>query len=188
MAIKKKSTKKKVARPVRKVAKTRRTSRKSPAGKAGPVNKWMELRQSSIHGLGAFALQDIPKGTRIIEYVGEHIDNAEADRRYDDDSMKNHHTFLFILTSKTCIDAARNGNEARFINHSCNPNAEAVVGRKHIYIEALKRIPAGMEILYDYAYEDDDKYTEADYRRYECRCGAPNCRHTIVDTKRKLKL
>jgi hypothetical protein len=148
----------------------------------------MELRQSSIHGLGAFALQDIPKGTRIIEYTGEHIDNVEADRRYDDDTMRNHHTFLFILTSKTCIDAAHDGNEARFINHSCNPNAEAVVGRKHIWIDALKKIPAGTEILYDYAYEDDDKYTEEDYRRYGCRCGAPNCRGTIVDTKRKLKL
>ncbi|HEY4131306.1 MAG TPA: SET domain-containing protein-lysine N-methyltransferase [Gemmatimonadaceae bacterium] len=189
MAIKKTKTKKKrPAKSVRSGTKSRRRAPKSPAGKAGPVNKWMELRQSSIHGLGAFALQDIPKGTRIIEYTGEHIDNVEADRRYDDDTMRNHHTFLFILTSKTCIDAAHDGNEARFINHSCNPNAEAVVGRKHIWIDALKKIPAGTEILYDYAYEDDDKYTEEDYRRYGCRCGAPKCRGTIVDTKRKLNL
>jgi SET domain-containing protein len=52
----------------------------------------------------------------------------------------------------------------------------------------LKKIPAGAEILYDYAFEDDDKYTEVDYRRYACRCGAPKCRGTIVDTKKKLKL
>ena len=189
MAIKKKTAKQKraVARP-RTVTTKKAKARKSPPGKAGPVNQWMELRNSKIHGLGAFALKDIPKGTRIIEYTGEHIDNVEADRRYDDDSMKNHHTFLFILTSKTCIDAAYNGNEARFINHSCSPNAEAVVGRKHIWIDAMKKIPAGAEILYDYAFEDDDKYTEADYRKYGCRCGAPNCRGTIVDTKRKLKL
>lgn len=187
MAIKKKSAKKK--RPaVRTTTTKRQRARKSPPGRPGPVNEWMELRHSKIHGLGAFALKDIPKGTRIIEYTGEHIDNAEADRRYDDDSMDEHHTFLFILTSKTCIDAAYEGNESRFINHSCNPNAEAVVGRTHIWIDALKKIPAGAEITYDYAFEDDDKYTIEDYRRYGCRCGAPNCRGTIVDTKKKLKL
>jgi SET domain-containing protein len=188
MAIKKKSTKKK--RPVaRKVVKKRAArAKKSPPGKAGPVNQWMELRGSQIHGLGGFALKDIPKGTRIVEYMGERISNEEADRRYDDDSMKDHHTFLFILNSKTCIDAAFEGNEARFINHSCAPNADAVVGRSHIWIDARKKIPAGTEILYDYAFEDDDKYTEADYRRYGCRCGSPKCRGTIVDTKKKLKL
>jgi SET domain-containing protein len=187
MAIKKKTAKKK--RPVtRKAAPPKKRARKSLPGKPGPVNEWVELRQSSIHGLGAFARKDIPKGTRMIEYTGEHIDNAEADRRYNDEKMKDHHTFLFILTSKTCIDAAYDGNEARFINHSCSPNAEAVVGRKHIWIHAMKKIPAGSEILYDYAYEDDDKYTEADYRKYGCRCGARNCRGTIVHTKRKLKL
>lgn len=187
MAIKKKSAKKK--RPGGRSTPAKRSrAKKSPPGRPGPVNEWMELRQSSIHGLGAFALQDIPKGTRIIEYTGEKIDNAEADRRYDDDAMEMHHTFLFILNSKTCIDAAFEGNEARFINHSCNPNAEAVVGRAHIWIHALKKIPAGAEITYDYAFEDDDKYTLDDYRRYACRCGAPNCRGTIVDTKKKLNL
>jgi SET domain-containing protein len=165
-----------------------RKAKPSPPGRVGPVNEWMELRRSAIHGLGAFARQDIPKGTRIIEYVGEVISNAEADRRYDDDAMKKHHTFLFILNKRQCVDAAFNGNESRFINHSCAPNAEAFIPRGRIWIEAIKNIPAGTEIVYDYAFEDDPKYTIDDYRFYGCKCGAPNCRGTIVDTRKKLSL
>jgi len=151
------------------------------------VNEWLELRRSAIHGLGGFARRDIPRGTRIIEYTGEKISNAEADRRYDDASMKRHHTFLFILNSRTCVDAAFGGNAARFLNHSCAPNCEAVIERGHIWIEALTDIPAGAELVYDYQYEDDPEYTEEDLRFYACRCGAPNCRGTIVKTRRRLR-
>src|SRR5690348_11257645 len=103
MPTKKKSAKKKRT-PPRSIAAPPR-ARKSPPGRAGRVNEWMELRGSPIHGLGAFALKDIPKGTQIIEYTGEKISNAEADRRYDDAKMRDHHTFLFILNSKQCVDA-----------------------------------------------------------------------------------
>ena len=179
---KKKAAKKVVAKHVKKGV------RRSRPGKAGPVNEWMELRRSPIHGLGAFARTDIPKGTRIIEYLGEKISNAEADRRYDDDTMDVHHTFLFILNKKECIDAEFDGNEARFINHSCDPNAEAFIPRGKIWIESIKDIPKGTEIAYDYGFEDDPKYTIEDYRRYACHCGAKNCRHTIVETKKKIRL
>ena len=147
----------------------------------------MELRASAIHGLGGFARTDIPKGTRIIEYVGERIGNREADRRYDDAAMKRHHTFLFILNDRTCVDAAFDGNESRFLNHSCAPNCEAVITRGHIWLEARRKIAAGMELVYDYQFEDDPKYTEDDLRFYACRCGASNCRGTIVKTRRKFK-
>lgn len=181
-AVKRNVSKKKAAAPA-----TRRP-RKSPPGKAGPVNQWMELRGSPIHGLGAFARKDIPKGTRIIEYTGEKISNAEADRRYDDDAMDEHHTFLFILNSKQCLDAAYGGNAARFINHSCDPNCEAFIPRGHIWIESIRDIRKGEELAYDYAFEDDKKYTREDYLgKYGCRCGSPKCRGTIVETKKKLK-
>jgi SET domain-containing protein len=146
----------------------------------------MELRRSSIHGLGAFALTDIPRGTRIIEYLGEKIGNREADRRYDDAAMKRHHTFLFILNDRTCVDAAFEGNESRFLNHSCAPNCEAVITRGHIWLEARKRISAGTELVYDYQFENDPEYTVEDLRFYACTCGAPTCRGTIVKTRRKL--
>jgi SET domain-containing protein len=145
-----------------------------------------ELRESSIAGVGAFATRRIKKGTRIIEYTGERISNAEADRRYDEDKMKNHHTFLFTLTSRTVVDAAVGGNESRFINHSCNPNCEAVIedGRR-IYIEALQDIPVGEELVYDYQYERMDDHTANDERFYACKCGAPGCRGTILAPKKK---
>jgi SET domain-containing protein len=192
MATKQKTTLKKRAANTRR-AKTKvpstaakKRARKSPPGRPGPVNQWMELRRSAIHGLGAFARTDIPKGTKIIEYVGEKIGNAEADRRYDDAAMKRHHTFLFILNSRTCVDAAFDGNQSRFLNHSCDPNCEAVIARGHIWVESIKAIPAGTELVYDYQYEDDPKYTEEDLRFYACRCGAANCRGTIVKTRRRL--
>ena len=150
------------------------------------MNEWFELRRSAIQGVGAFAITDIPKGTRIIEYEGERITNAEADRRDVAASEARHHTFLFILNKRTVIDAAFDGNEARFINHSCDPNCDAVIEPGHIWIDALKRIPAGTELAYDYEYDDED-YTIAELRLYGCRCGSPKCRGTIVDTKRLLK-
>jgi hypothetical protein len=167
-----------------------RRPRRSGPGRVGPVNEWMELRGSSIHGLGAFARKPIPKGTRVIEYTGEKITNAEADRRYDDyetAATGEHHTVLFILNKKMCIDATFGGNEARFINHSCDPNCEPVIPRGHIWIEAIRNIPAGAELSYDYSYDNDPAYTEKDLRFYGCQCGSPKCRGTIVDTKRLLK-
>lgn len=183
------------ARTKRKRTRTRTTAAAAPKKRARPsaparvgrANEWMELRRSPIQGLGGFAAVDIAKGTRIIEYTGEKITNAEADRRYDDEHMQRHHTFLFILTERTVVDAAYEGNEARFINHSCDPNCEAVIERGHIWIEAIQDIPAGTELVYDYQYEDDPEYTQEDLKFYECRCGAPNCRGTIVKTRRKAK-
>jgi uncharacterized protein len=147
-----------------------------------------ELRASPIAGVGAFATRPIKKGTRIIEYTGERISNAEADRRYDEDKMRSHHTFLFTLNRRTVVDAAVEGNEARFINHSCAPNCEAViVDGKRIYIEALRDIPVGAELVYDYQYERTDDHTADDERFYACSCGAPGCRGTILAPKKRKK-
>ena len=147
--------------------------------------KYFEIRQSSIHGRGAFATRRIRPGTRIVEYIGERIDQDEADRRYDDDAMEQHHTFLFTLDDGTCIDAAEGGNEARFINHSCDPNCEAVIEGKRIFIYAKRRIPEGQELLYDYQYEYQDDYTKQDEQFYACRCGSPKCRGNILLPKKK---
>ena len=141
---------------------------------------YFEIRSSRIQGRGAFALRRIRKGTRLIEYLGEAISHDEADRRYDDDTMKRHHTFLFTLDDETVIDAARGGNEARFINHSCDPNCEAVIEDGHIYIEAIRTIQPGEELVYDYQYERAPDADESDEARYPCRCGSPNCRGTIL--------
>lgn len=139
-----------------------------------------ELRQSPIQGQGAFATRPIKKGTRIIEYAGERISQDEADVRYDDESMKRHHTFLFTLDEDTVIDAAVNGNEARFINHSCDPNCQAFIEGDRIFIYSIRPIAQGEELVYDYAYERVEGMDEESEKLYVCRCGAKNCRGTIL--------
>jgi SET domain-containing protein len=150
-------------------------------------NPYFELRTSEIQGTGAFAIRTIRKGTRIIEYLGQRVSWRTADKRYDDEKMSRHHTFLFTVDDKTVIDAAVNGNDARFLNHSCDGNCEAITDRKRIYIEARKSIKAGEELLYDYQYERTEDHTAADEKFYACRCGSPNCRGSILapDASRK---
>ena len=146
-------------------------------------NPYFELRKSDIQGTGAFALRNIKKGTRIIEYLGQRISWRTADKRYDDTQMRRHHTFLFTIDDKTCIDGAVNGNEAAYLNHSCDGNCEAINDRKRIFIDARKNIKAGEELLYDYQYERTDEHTEEDERFYACRCGSPKCRGSILAPK-----
>lgn len=150
-----------------------------------PVNEYFELRRSAIQGQGGFAIRPIRRGTRIIEYTGQRITQADADKRYDDEAMGRHHTFLFSVDKNTVIDAAVDGNEARFINHSCAPNCEAIDERKRIYIEAIRDIAAGEELTYDYAYERDGTEDEENERLYVCKCGAATCRGTILAPKKK---
>jgi SET domain-containing protein len=145
------------------------------------------LRKSDIQGRGAFATRQIRRGQRIIEYTGEAIGDDEADRRYDDDKMSRHHTFLFVVDDKTILDAAVGGNDARFINHSCDPNCEAVIEGKRIFIYALRTIRPGEELAYDYQYERTKDHTAEDETFYACRCGAPNCRGTILAPPKKVR-
>lgn len=144
------------------------------------TRKWFEIRSSAIQGVGAFALRPIPKGTRIIEYTGERITHEEADARYDDMEMERHHTFLFSVDEQTVIDATREGSDARYINHSCDPNCESVIEDGRVFIDAIRDIAAGEELFFDYAYERDGEEDAEDEKRYACRCGAPTCRKTIL--------
>ncbi len=143
------------------------------------------VRNSKIQGRGVFATRRIHKGRRIIEYTGELIDAAEEDRRYDDRKMSRHHTFLFKIDDNTTIDASRRGSDARFINHSCEPNCEAVLEDDRVYIEAIRNIQPGVELCYDYAFEADGTETEEEKAFYVCRCGARKCRGTILSVKKR---
>jgi SET domain-containing protein len=82
------------------------------------------------------------------------------------------------------IDAAVGGNEARFINHSCDPNCDAVIDDGRIWIETIRDVEPGEELAYDYAYVLEERHTAAAKRRYPCACGAANCRGTILARKR----
>jgi SET domain-containing protein len=142
------------------------------------------VRRSPIQGRGAFATRPIAAGTRLIEYTGERITPAEADRRYPDDAPGRHHTFLFAIDDDVVIDAAFGGNAARFINHSCDPNCDAVIDDGRIFIEAIRDIAVGEELAYDYAYVLAERHTPAAKRRFPCDCGAATCRGTILAKKR----
>lgn len=142
---------------------------------------------SEIHGRGVVATEPIAEGQRLVEYIGDRITMAEADRRYPFDENKHQHTFLFSVNSRTIIDAAVGGNVARFINHSCDPNCEAVIEKGRVFIEALRDIEPGEELGYDYWFVLDEPHNKANKKLYECRCGAKNCRGTMLADKRKAR-
>ena len=87
---------------------------------------------------------------------------------------------MFIVDSKTVIDAGTDGNEARFFNHSCDPNCESVVEKRRVFIEAIRAIEPGEEMTYDYQiYRDHDDPENID-EIFACRCGFTNCRGTML--------
>lgn len=142
------------------------------------------VRRSGIHGRGVFALTDIPKGTRLMEYLGERISHAEADRRYAKEHENSPHTMLFAVNDEVVIDATRRGNSARYVNHSCSPNCEAIEEDARIFIEAKKKIAAGEELTYDYNLVLEERHTPALKKLHECYCGSPRCRGTLLGKKR----
>jgi hypothetical protein len=161
-----------------------RSPRERPVASCYPF----ELRPSPIHGLGAFATRPIPRGTRIIEYAGARLTPAEAHARYPDHDGAAHHTVLFAIDGEdgeeVIVDASVDGNEARFINHSCDPNCDAVVDGGRLWIDAIRDIAPGEELAYDYAFELEERHTPTAKRRYPCTCGAATCRGTILKRKR----
>lgn len=129
-----------------------------------------------------FAARTIPAGTRIMEYIGERIDQDEADARHPANPDDPFHTFFFALSSGVVIDGGVNGNDGRWINHSCAPNCETQEGRhgKRVYIVALRDIQAGEELNYDYSLVIEGRLTRKLKAQYLCLCGADNCRGTML--------
>jgi len=146
------------------------------------------VRNSPIHGRGVFATRTIRKGADIVEYRGRRVSMEEADDLPDSDPKNPYHTFLFELNDGRVIDAAVRGNAARWINHSCRPNCvpyEDDAGR--VFIEARRTISAGEELSYDYKLNVPGRHTKALLAHYTCRCGAPRCRGTMVEARKKKK-
>ena len=142
-----------------------------------------EVRHSRIHGHGVFALRRVRKGTKLLEYLGERISHDEADARYVDKGADDNHTFLFTVDARTVIDAGVGGNEARFINHGCDPNCESTNEARRIFIRAVRTIQPGEELCYDYSIQrDDDDAPDVD-EVFACRCGAANCRGSMLEPK-----
>ena len=142
------------------------------------------VKTSPIHGSGVFARRRIDAGCRIVEYKGERISWPEAERRAEIKGGPLNHTFFFTLADGRVIDGGAQGNEARFINHSCEPNCEAMEhpdGSVHIY--ALMDIERGEELSYNYALIYEGRHTAAVKRAFACRCGAPGCSGIMLAPK-----
>lgn len=158
-----------------------------PAAKASRRPK-IVVRTSRIHGRGVYAGRNLKKGERIIEYKGEQISWREADRRPPSDADDPTHTFFFSLEDgKRVIDASVNGNAARWINHSCDPNCETEEDDGRVYIEALRDIKAGEELFYDYGLIIDERITPSLKKQYRCLCSARDCRGTMLALRKRKK-
>ena len=134
------------------------------------------INNSSVHARGAYAATFIPKGARIIEYTGRRVPETEL----PDDDRENPHTFLFGLDDGMVIDPEVDGNEARWINHGCEPNCETIDEDGRIFIYALRDIEPGEELFYDYALQIDEPVTPESKKLYECLCRSSRCRGTML--------
>jgi len=153
------------------------------------MKRLFSVRRSAIHGRGVFALTRLSKGTCIVEYRGRRTSWDEAMSRPDSDPSDPAHTFLFGLEDGRVIDARIGGNAARWINHSCDPNCEAVEdGASRIFIEALRTIRTGEELTYDYRLAVDGPMSKRERAQYVCRCGARNCRGSLLDEGHESRL
>jgi SET domain-containing protein len=141
------------------------------------------MRRSDVHGNGVFALQDLAEGETLIEYKGEVINWKEALRRHPHDPAQPNHTFYFHIDDGRVIDGNVKGNDARWINHSCEPNCEADEVDGRVYIKALRNIAAGEELNYDYGLIIDEPYTPKLLSEFPCWCGSEQCRGTLLTPK-----
>ena len=150
--------------------------------------RFFKVAQSPIHGRGLYATADIGPGTDIIKYVGEKISKEESNRRALEWEEKARKTgsglvYIFELDEKWDIDGRKGKNPARYINHSCDGNCEAINYDEEIWIVSRKSIKEGDELTYDYGYDIEH------FLDHPCRCGTDNCVGYIVreDQRKKLK-
>ena len=152
----------------------------------------LATRRSSIHGNGVFAVAPIAKGERIIEYKGQRRTHEDVDSS-DEGAAESGHTFLFTLNDDYVIDANVDGNAARWINHSCKPNCEAVFhehpgddrSKDTVWIESKRKIKPGEELSYNYGIKLAEAHTPKMKKLWACKCGARNCTGTMLQPKRK---
>ena len=143
------------------------------------------VKESPIHGRGVFARQHINAGERIIEYTVEIITSDESARRAEASGGPINHTFFFSLADGNLIDGGSHGNDARFINHSCDPNCEAYEEDGRVFIHALRDIEQDEELNYNYALIYEARHTPAIKKAFACYCGAANCTGVMLAPKKR---
>ena len=127
----------------------------------------LSVRKSLLHGRGCFATVRFLEGSRIAEYAGERITCSEARRRMKGTRGKR----ISELDTNWYIDGRVNGNQTQFINHSCEPNADAFVIGPALVIYALREIEPGEEITVDYLNSFSQDHSVCHCRTTSCRLG-----------------
>lgn len=146
------------------------------------------VRRSPIHGNGVFATRTIAPGECIVEYLGDRIPWEEATRRAEEAGGPLNHTFFFSLADGRVIDGGSHGNDARYINHACEGNCEALEDDNgRVFIYALVEIEKGEELTYNYALIYEERHTAAVKKAFACHCGSPNCTGTMLAPKKRAK-
>jgi SET domain-containing protein len=143
------------------------------------VSRVVAVRRSPVHGRGAFAKVDLNVGETVIDYQGERITWAQACADHQSNGVAGH-TFYFDLGDGTVIDGGTGGNAARWINHSCDPNCEAVNDDERIQVRTLQPVHAGDELTIDYNLIIEDPDDPEQRALYTCMCGADECRGTML--------
>ncbi|MEO7413859.1 MAG: SET domain-containing protein-lysine N-methyltransferase [Opitutaceae bacterium] len=157
------------------------------AGPRSLIPRWIRAAESAIDGQGVYARQPIPDGTRVIEYTGERITKAEANRREAARLARQHSggddcVYIFNLNRRHDLDGRTQANVARLINHSCAPNCRAETIRGRIWIVAKRDIPRGEELTFDYG------FSFKEWRLHPCRCRAKRCPGFIVGSFQRWRL
>lgn len=166
----------------RKKKTTKKVARRKPT-----TSEWAKVGYSTIHGRGMYARKDIPKDTRIIEYLGRKVTKRQADK-IDEERLARKAAggdgcvYIFELNKRHDIDGSMAWNTARLMNHSCAGNCEPQRTPGHIWIVAKRDIKKGEELVYDYGFDLEN------WRDHPCRCGTPDCVGFIVKKNQRWRV
>lgn len=148
---------------------TKKSSQKQVRDQILAQTEYIVFRRSRIHGVGGYARKRIKEGTPIIEYVGRKVDKQEAERLCEEEN-----SYVFVINDHYDLDGSVDWNLARWINHSCDPNCEALDEGGRIWITACRDIKPGEELTFNYNYDLEE------YADHPCCCGSENCVGYIV--------
>jgi len=135
--------------------------------------KLYKIKKSNIDNKGLYAAKNIKAKQIVIHYKGKLVTKKEVEKnpKFDNDKA----IYLFNINNRYDLDGDFEYNDARLINHSCNPNCEVNGKGLKLWIFALRDIKKGEELSYDYGFGYDE-----DYKQFVCKCGAKKCVGYIV--------
>jgi SET domain-containing protein len=145
------------------------TTQRRAARKINPKFAWYRLRigRSPIHSTGVFAMEDIPRGQRVMEYTGKRLSLVQASKLGPPQDR-----YLVRLSLQWALDGSVGGSGAELVNHCCDPNLAWKRVSGHLFFYSRRRIRAGEELTLRYAYP-------VKMTRVPCHCGSPKCRGTL---------